>query len=100
MTQLTFTADINVEALRTAVEGVEDNNRINGGRWSDWDSAAAVADLYDAPLCPQGQAVIVRAIESDGESLGEDLAAVEVAVHGCTFIGSFLSSFLVGSRDA
>ena len=45
-----FTAELNDKALRQAIEGVEDNNRINDGRWSDWEDAQHVAETYGVEL--------------------------------------------------
>ena len=67
-----FTAELNDKALRQAIEGVEDNNRINDGRWSDWEDAQHVAETYGVELCGEGAKVIERAIASNGESLVED----------------------------
>lgn len=89
MTALTINAEINATALRAAIEGVEDNNRINDAAWSDFDDAAHVAETYDAELCATGSAIIDRAIASNGQSLATDLPAVERAVWGQNFSGSF-----------
>ena len=86
-----FTAELNDKALRQAIEGVEDNNRINDGHWSDWEDAQHIAETYGVELCGEGTQVIERAITSNGESLVEDLPAVELAVWGQNFAGSFWS---------
>ena len=84
-----ITAELSAESLRQAIEGVEDNNRINSGGWSDWEDAQHVADTYGVQLCGEGAQVIERAIASNGASLAEDLPAVELAVWGQNFAGSF-----------
>ena len=84
-----ITAELNDKALRQAIEGVEDNNRINDGSWSDWEDARHVAETYGVELCSEGAQVIERAIASNGASLAEDLPAVELAVQGQNFAGSF-----------
>ena len=84
-----FTAALNDKALRQAIEGVEDNNRINDGHWSDWDGAQHVAETYGVELCEEGTQVIERAIASNGASLAEDLPDAELAVWGQNFAGSF-----------
>lgn len=84
-----ITENTDTEALRIAIEGVEDNNRINSGNWSDWSDADHVADTYGAELCAKGAQIIERAIASNGASLVQDLPAVELAVWGQNFAGSF-----------
>ena len=86
-----ITAELSAESLRQAIEGVEDNNRINSGSWSDWEDAQHVADTYGVQLCGEGAQVIERAIASNGAYLAEDLPAVELAVWGQNFAGSFWS---------
>ena len=89
MNAITITQELNAEALRQAIYGVEDNNRINDGRWSDWEDAQHVAETYGVELCDEGAQVIDRAIASNGASLVEDLPAAELAVWGQNFAGSF-----------
>lgn len=89
MNSVTFTTNINAEALKAAIEGVEDNNKINDGSWLNWDDAQHVAETYGIELCGEGVEVISRAIASNGESLKVDLPAVELAVWGQNFAGSF-----------
>ena len=82
-------ANINYAALRQAIEAVEENNRINDSTWLAWDDAAHVAETYGIELDEQGAKIINRAIASNGESLAVDLPAVELAVWGQNFFGSF-----------
>lgn len=89
MNAITITQDLDAEALREAIEGVEDNNRINDASWSDWTDAAHVAEVYEVELCAEGVQIINRAIASNGESLKIDLPAAERAVWGQNFHGSF-----------
>ena len=89
MNAITITAELNDKALREAIEGVEDNNSINDGRWSDWVDAAHIAETYGIELCQEGIQIIERAIASNGESLKIDLPAAERAVWGQNFHGSF-----------
>ena len=84
-----FTAELNDKALRQAIEGVEDNNRINDASWSDWEDAQHAAETYGVELCEEGVQIIERAIASNGESLKIDLPAAELAVWGQNFAGSF-----------
>ena len=86
---MTINANINHEALREAIEAVEENNSINDGMWMGWDDAAHVAETYGIELDEQGEKIINRAIASNGESLTVDLPAVERAVWGQNFFGSF-----------
>lgn len=50
---------------------------------------ASIGDTYGAELCPEGAQIIERAIASNGSSLALDLPAVERAVWGQNFSGSF-----------
>ena len=81
--------NIDDKALRQAIEAVEENNRINEGMWLGWDDAAHVAETYGIELDEQGEKIINRAIASNGESLAVDIPAVELAVWGQNFFGSF-----------
>ena len=86
---MTISENIDDKALRQAIEAVEENNRINEGMWLEWDDAAHVAETYGIDLDGQGARIINRAIASNGESLTVDLPAVERAVWGQNFFGSF-----------
>ncbi|MCO5110020.1 MAG: hypothetical protein M9929_04135 [Burkholderiaceae bacterium] len=80
--------------FRQIVEGIEDNNRINGASWSNWGDATDAIELY-GPLededVDSGEAieVIDRAIASNGSSLADDLRRIEVRVKGQNFAGSW-----------
>ena len=82
-------ANINYAALRKAIEAIEENNSINDGMWLELDDAAQVAETYSIEFDEQGAKIINRAIASNGESLAVDLPAVELAVWGQNFFGSF-----------
>ena len=86
---MAISENIDDKALRQAIEAVEENNRINDGMWTGWDDAAHVAETYGIELDEQGEKIINRAIASNGESLAVDLPAVELAVWGQNFFGSF-----------
>ena len=86
---MAISENIDDKALRQAIEAVEENNHINDGMWIGWDDAAHVAETYGIELDEQGEKIINRAIASNGESLAVDLPAVELAVWGQNFFGSF-----------
>ena len=86
---MAISENIDDKALRQAIEAVEENNRINDGMWTGWDDAAHVAETYSIELDEQCAKIINRAIASNGESLAVDLPAVERAVWGQNFFGSF-----------
>ena len=86
---MAISENIDDKALRQAIEAVEENNQINDGMWIEWDDAAHVAETYGIELDEQGEKIINRAIASNGESLTVDLPAVERAVWGQNFFGSF-----------
>ena len=92
-------AVIDADALRNAIEGVEGNNKQNGGDWSEWDDAAHVEEVYEVELCDVGKAVVQRAIESDGVTLAADLRAVHITVWGVEFSGGWWCRESVESKD-
>jgi hypothetical protein len=79
MDDIRISEDIDTDALAQAIEAVLENNRYNGGKWSDWTNAEKVAEIYEIELCDDGLRVIERAIRSDGESLDADIKAVTEA---------------------
>ena len=87
--KVAISENIDDKALRQAIEAVEENNSINNSTWLEWDDAAHVAETYGIELDEQGEKIINRAIASNGESLTVDLPAVERAVWGQNFFGSF-----------
>ena len=86
---MAISENIDDKALRQAIEAIEENNSINDSTWLAWDDAAHVAETYGIELDEQGAKIINRAIASNGESLAVDLPAVELAVWGQNFFGSF-----------
>lgn len=81
---------VNDEALRAAIEGVEDNNRANDATWSDWEDASHICETYGIEgLGDLEHAILNRAIESRGESLEVDLPMIERIVWGQNFSGSW-----------
>ena len=82
-------AEMNDDALQLAIEAVEENNRINEGNWDDWIASEHVVDTYEIELDAAGREVIDRAIKSGGATLKVDMPAVELAVKGQNFSGSF-----------
>ena len=81
---------VNDEGLRAAIEGVEDNNRINDASWSDWDDASHICETYGIEgMGDLEHAILNRAIASQGESLNADLPMIERIVWGQNFSGSW-----------
>lgn len=89
MKALTINENINTEALQQIIELIEQNNRSNGVCWADWFGGVDPEEAFEIELCDQGSEIIWRAIKSNGESLKADLPAVELAVWGQNFAGSF-----------
>lgn len=81
---------IDEKLLKTCVRAVDENNRVNGAEWCDWLDGEEIIDMY-APddWCFGVQFVLDRAIESNGESLKEDLPMIERQIKGQNFSGSF-----------
>lgn len=74
------------ENLKQAVLAVEENNRINDGKWSDWSSADHVADTYEiGELSDAERAILENAIKSNGASIDADMNAVHNAEYGVEF---------------
>lgn len=79
--------------LRQAVEGVEDNIWINAldniEGWG-WDSVRDIMELYcDGAEDVDVEEVLSRAIDSRGATIPDDLRAVQLAVQGQNFSGSW-----------
>ena len=82
--------NINEPLLKKCVCGVEDNSRINDAQWSDWCDGLDVIDAYgEGDECEDVLFVIDRAVETNGESLKEDLPLIEQQLKGQNFSGSF-----------
>jgi len=77
------------ETLKAAVLAVEENNKINDGKWSNWDDAQHIAGTYEiGALTKEESAILERAIDTDGKSLPTDLRAAELAeLSGAPFDG-------------
>jgi hypothetical protein len=80
--------------FRGLIEGVEENNRINDGRWVEWKELAhvegAYGDLGDEDVSrEEAEGIIGRAIASDGATLANDLRVIELRVWGQNFAGSW-----------
>lgn len=91
MENIEITAEINSDALEKAFEAMTDNVWINGAKkdFSDWEDAANVSTIYGIALDDQSAQIIDRMIASKGASLAIDMPAVELAVYGQNYAGSF-----------
>jgi hypothetical protein len=89
--ELALTSDFDPGVLRQVIEGIEDNNKINGGGWRDWsyDPTEAFNIYADGECDEQSLLIVERAINSQGDSLKWDLPLVERVVYGQNFSGSF-----------
>lgn len=80
--------------FKQIVEGVEENNSINDGKWSDWQSAHDIINVY-GPLSDdeiseeKAMAVLNQAIQTNGQSLPDDLRALQREIWGQNFAGSW-----------
>lgn len=82
--------------LQQLIEAVEDNNSVNAASWSDWNDAGDIIECYAIAGIADGNAteqeataLLNRAIETNGESLKQDLPAFELKTWGQNFAGSF-----------
>lgn len=82
--------NIDISLLKTCVRAVDENNRCNEALWSDWLDGQDIIQRY-APdsWCDEVCWVLDRAVESNGESLKEDLPMIERQIKGQNFSGSF-----------
>ncbi|MFW9606340.1 MAG: hypothetical protein ACMV0I_07325 [Pseudomonas sp.] len=81
---------IDTELLKTCVRAVDENNRANGAEWRDWPDGREIIHMY-APYgwCDEACFILDRAVESNGESLKEDLPLIARQIKGWSFSGSF-----------
>ena len=67
---------------------VLDNNTINGGKWSDWDSAYSIFDVYGEPQ-GEGKELLIKLLDyviyTNGESLQGCLELVDFMDYGVVF---------------
>lgn len=79
--------------LRWLIEAVEDNSKIYDGSWKDWSDADHIIAVYsydcdcdcdgwecfddESVTAEQAREILNRAIASNGDSLREDLSALE-----------------------
>jgi hypothetical protein len=80
--------------FKQLVDAIEENNRINDGKWADWSGFLAVLEVYgeysDSEISREdAQHIIESAIASDGEALANDLRALEMKVMGQNFAGGW-----------
>ena len=58
------------EALKEAIQAVEENNRINDAQWSDWQDATDIREVYEIKhLSKRDIATLEEAINTNGKSL-------------------------------
>ena len=76
-------------AVRRLIKAVEENNEINDGRWSDWETAQDIAETYDIAIDDDDAKVLQDAIDTNGDSLAEDLPRLEKEIWGKNFSGSW-----------
>lgn len=80
MKKLNLSVEMNLEALKLACDAVEDNNRSNDANWQDWQSVGDIKEAYGFEVCEFGESVLERAIQSNGASVEDDLAAAHQLV--------------------
>jgi hypothetical protein len=80
--------------FKQLVDAIEENNRINDGKWSDWNGLFAAEEVYgeyadDDISREDAEHVVESAIASNGETLADDLRALEMKVMGQNFAGGW-----------
>jgi len=81
---------MNYDVLIAAVKAVEENNKINGASWADWQDADHILETYEIDGADRDVIEILnRAIATNGQSLAEDLPKAERREFGQNFYGSF-----------
>lgn len=76
--------------FRDAIEAVEENNRINDGKWSDWEDLAHIVDTYDLEYTADAiamatQAFIAALIRDNGEHLSLYQQCIDCLEYGYPF---------------
>ena len=74
--------DLDYQQYFDAVDFVEENNKLNGGSWDEWEDAKHVELHFNIELCECGKWLINRAIFTNGATVDDDLLAVEKAIFG------------------
>ena len=82
---------MNYETLKTLVLAVEENNKINSGKWSDWSDAAHIADAYEENIDADIALILNRAIKTNGVSLSSDLKTAEKEEWGQNFANNWIT---------
>jgi hypothetical protein len=83
-----------MSTFKQLVDAIEENNRINDGKWADWSGFLAAEEVYgeyaDEEVSREdAKRVIESAIASNGETLIDDLRALEMKVMGQNFAGGW-----------
>lgn len=75
-----------METFRTLVNAILENNRINQGKWSDWEDAKHIQRVYGAikkdKMLAMHEAMLNEAISSDGLHLQAYLDLIEIMDYG------------------
>lgn len=80
MIELIVKSEIELEYAELICEAVEDIRKEGGAQWSYWGSAKHILDFFDEKSCECVESILERAIQSNGASVEDDLAAAHQLV--------------------
>lgn len=84
--------------LKEAILAVEENNKLNDAKWSDWPFATDIGEVYGIELDQEDIAILQRAIESEGASIQADMEAAELEEYGQNFSPAWYAKNHGGAR--
>lgn len=79
-------SDFRFEELVDAIRSAFAYHRSHGITWADWPDVEAFCNAFECYLCSDGEAIIQRALLTDGGSLFDDLNKAELFVWECSFL--------------
>ncbi|MGR2662467.1 hypothetical protein ACUXVY_12835 [Chromobacterium haemolyticum] len=89
---------MNYQNLKEAILAVEENNKLNDAKWSDWPFATDIGEVYGIELDKEDIAILERAIESEGASIQADMEAAEREEYGQNFAPAWYAKNHGGAR--
>lgn len=77
-----------METFKSLVEAVQENNKINNAKWSDWTSAQHIQEVYgelENDYRGTAELFLGALIRDGGENLSTYLDAIDCLVYGYAF---------------
>jgi len=76
--------------LKAAISAVQENNQMNKAKWSDWPDGAEILERYEITADKEVMELLDRAVRSNGRTLCDDYAAIELRELGQNFSPCFV----------